>query len=367
MTAEGEARQTPVMLDLIDLHKSYTPGRPVLAGVSLSVASGEIVCLLGPSGSGKTTLLRVVAGLEQPDSGQVLCNGRDLARVPVHKRSFGMMFQEYALFPHRTVAQNIAFGLRMARQPAGEIAARVAEMLDLVNLEGYGGRTIFELSGGERQRVALARSLAPHPTLLMLDEPLGSLDRSLREALMGELRAILKRVGVTALYVTHDQEEAFAVGDRIVILNEGKIAQQGPAAEVIATPASAFVARFLGFHNLLPAEVLGEEPRRAQTAVGSLPLDAPAAPGAYTLLLRPHAARLDPQGPLTAAVRTNMFRGDIYRVQFALAGAERDGGGEQSLTFDLPAAGEAAALMPGDAVRLALDPGALTLLPAAGG
>ena len=183
------------MLEVIDLHKAYVPAMPVLAGITLTVAAGEIVCLLGPSGCGKTTLLRVIAGLEQAERGSVRIAGDDLAHIPVHKRNFGFMFQDFALFPHRTVGENVAFGLRMAGQNPAQIATRVAEMLALVNLHGYETRSVFALSGGERQRVALARSLAPNPRLIMLDEPLGSLDRSLREELMSELRAILKRVG----------------------------------------------------------------------------------------------------------------------------------------------------------------------------
>ena len=182
------------MLQLVEIDKAYNPQTPVLTAINLTVVAGEIVCLLGPSGCGKTTLLRIVAGLEKADRGLINFDGRDLIQTPVHKRNFGLMFQDFALFPHKTVGENIAFGLRMENQPKPQIAKRIDEMLALVNLHGYNQRSIFELSGGERQRVALARSLAPNPRLLMLDEPLGSLDRSLREELK---RAALARVSTT--------------------------------------------------------------------------------------------------------------------------------------------------------------------------
>ena len=279
------------ILALDSISKSYPGNIHALVDINLAVSSGEIVCLLGPSGCGKTTLLRVVAGLEKPDSGRVYFNGRDLSNVPVHRRGFGFMFQDYALFPHRTVAENIAFGLRMAGWPRAQQQARVAAMLELVNLPGYGERTIFELSGGERQRVALARSLAPKPALLMLDEPLGSLDRTLREELVEELRQILKETGVTALYVTHDQTEAMALGDRMVIMQRGRIEQIGTPEEVYTHPATPFVARFLGFTNLLPAQ---PSDSGIITPLGAFSLTASSQLPEQTLLLRPEAARLAP-------------------------------------------------------------------------
>ncbi|MFN8566897.1 MAG: ABC transporter ATP-binding protein [Kouleothrix sp.] len=224
-----------------NLYKSYG-GAPALRGVSLALAPGSIVGLLGPSGCGKTTLLRLIAGLEQADSGSIAFDGRPIDDLPTHLRGFGLMFQDYALFPHHDVAGNVAFGLRMHNLPRAQITARVAEMLDLVGLAGYARRRVYELSGGERQRVALARSLAPSPRLLMLDEPLGALDRALRERLLDELRSILKRVGVTSVYVTHDQAEAFAVADWLVLMRAGQVAQQGLPEQVYRQPASQFVA-----------------------------------------------------------------------------------------------------------------------------
>ena len=312
------------MLTLRNIYKSYGTNQPVLKGVDLTVVRGEIVCLLGPSGCGKTTLLRVVAGLEAPDSGEVLVEGENLAGVPVHLRNFGFMFQEFALFPHRNVAENIAFGLRMAGASKADQAARVEEMLQLVNLPGYGRRSIFELSGGERQRVALARSLAPHPRLLLLDEPLGSLDRALREELMNDLRAILKEIGQTVLFVTHDQQEALAIADRIAVMNQGVIEQIDRPQALYQQPANAFVAHFLGFQNLIPAHVRPDSPTVAQTAVGALPLSEAATAGDYTLLIRPTALRVADDGtqnaPLRAKIENLSYRGEQTLVTMAFPG-----------------------------------------------
>ncbi|MCA9912012.1 MAG: ABC transporter ATP-binding protein, partial [Anaerolineae bacterium] len=205
------------MLQLRDISQHYD-GQPVLRDIDLHVAQGEIICLLGASGSGKTTLLRIIAGLEPDFSGNVLLNGEPLRDVPVHQRGFGLVFQDFALFPHLTVAQNVAFGLEMQNLSEKERQNRVTEMLELVKLSGFGDRDVSQLSGGEKQRVALARSLAPRPRLLMLDEPLGSLDANLRGELVLELREIIKQMDVTAVYVTHDQEEAYAVADLVAVM-----------------------------------------------------------------------------------------------------------------------------------------------------
>jgi ABC-type Fe3+/spermidine/putrescine transport system ATPase subunit len=262
--------------------------------VSLDVQEGKVVCLLGPSGCGKTTLLRIVAGLEAADGGIVRFEGRSLEGVSVHERGFGLMFQDFALFPHKDVAGNVAFGLRMQNLPAARVQARVAEMLDLVGLQGFAERRVYDLSGGEQQRVALARSLAPGPRLLMLDEPLGSLDRALREELLGELRAILKQVGVTTLYVTHDQQEAFALADRLVLIRDGQIQQRGAPQDVFRQPASTWVAGFLGLGNLVPGRVVSQEPLKVDTFLGPIELaetswfsERPAPGQSVTILLRP--------------------------------------------------------------------------------
>jgi len=222
-----------------------------LDGVDLEVATGEVVAILGPSGCGKSTLLRTVAGLQPLDSGEVRWNGEDLAGLPVHRRDFGLMFQEHALFSHRDVAANVAFGLRMQKMDAAGRIRRVREVLGLVGLAGYQERAIATLSGGEAQRVALARSLAPEPRLLMLDEPLGSLDRPRRDELTEELRTLLRRVGVTVLHVTHDHDEAFAVADRVAVMQSGRIARIGTPADIWHDPRRAEVARFLGHANVV--------------------------------------------------------------------------------------------------------------------
>jgi thiamine transport system ATP-binding protein len=224
--------------------------KAALDGARLEVAEGEVVALLGPSGSGKSTLLRVIAGLQRADSGRVLIAGEDATRVPPHRRGIGVVFQDQALFPHRDVRGNVAFGLRMQDAPREAIDRRVGELLDLVGLAGFDRRSLATLSGGERQRVALARALAPEPRVLLLDEPLGSLDRRLRDRLLEDLERIFDAVDVTALYITHDLREAFALGDRVAVMSAGRIEQVGTADEVWARPASPFIATFLGLTQL---------------------------------------------------------------------------------------------------------------------
>lgn len=295
--------------------------RAVLDRVGLAVDEHEIVCVLGPSGSGKSTLLRAVAGLQELDGGQVLLDGRDQRGVPAHKRGVGLMFQDHQLFPQRDVAGNVAFGLRMHGASRGEQADRVAELLELVGLPGAQRRAVASLSGGEQQRVALARALAPRPRLLMLDEPLGQLDRSLRERLVVELRELFDELGTTVLAVTHDQGEAFALADRVVVMREGRIAQSGTPLEVWRNPADEFVARFLGFDNIVDATVAGDV---ADTAWGKIPVpedavdaaDAEdAVDGRCRLLVRPAGVRLvaaDEGLPCVVTART--FRGTHVAV-----------------------------------------------------
>ncbi len=381
------------MLEVWQVSKAFG-GTLALHEVSFSVARGEILCLLGPSGCGKTTLLRIIAGLEQADSGQVLLDGANLSGVPVHQRDLGLMFQEYALFPHKDVYGNVAFGLRMARLSRSEIEQRVNDALELVGLSGFAQRKVHELSGGEQQRVALARSLAPRPRLLMLDEPLGSLDRALRERLMNELRQILNSVGLTALYVTHDQSEAFALGDRVAIMQKGCIEQIGPPEEVFRQPASPFVALFLGMSNLVPGRIIDSETGRVQTPLGEFtatqsarsdyarngPPHLPGKQGGaggqvsarseaeqgtiaqqdeVTVLLRPEAAELvngtgDAVNLLKGRVVERSFRGARYRLA-----VRHDSGTE--LAFELEVAdGDIPSI--GEEITLSLRPQAINLL-----
>ncbi len=288
------------MLEVAGLTVRFGP-TTALDDVDLTVGDGEVVCVLGPSGCGKSTLLRAIAGLEAPAAGRVCWDGDDLAGAPPHRRGFGLMFQEHALFPHRDVAGNVGFGLRMQRRPTAEIARRVAELLALVGLPGTEQRSVTTLSGGEQQRVALARALAPAPRLLMLDEPFGSLDRPLRERLTAEVGALLRRLGTTALHVTHDHDEAFALADRLVVLRAGGVEQVGTPEELWARPATAFVARFLGLANVL------DGPEAAALRL----TPAGAGPGA-AVLVPPQAIGLTgPDGSgLEATVQARSFRGD---------------------------------------------------------
>ncbi|GAA4097500.1 ABC transporter ATP-binding protein [Streptomyces hundungensis] len=282
--------------------------RAALDAVDLEVADHETVCVLGPSGSGKSTLLRVVAGLQPLDAGRVLLGGADQAGVPVHKRGLGLMFQDHQLFPQRDVAGNVAFGLHMRGASRAEQAARVGELLDLVGLPGAERRAVAALSGGEQQRVALARALAPSPRLLMLDEPLGQLDRTLRERLVVELRSLFAQLGTTVLAVTHDQGEAFALADRVVVMRDGRIAQTGTPLEVWQRPASEFVVRFLGFENVVPATVTGAV---AATPWGKVPVPPGSPQGEVRLLLRPGGIRLVPsRDGLPCEVVARTFRGN---------------------------------------------------------
>jgi len=324
------------MLEVRDLWKSYE-GQPLLRGVSFQVQAGETVCLLGASGSGKSTLLRIIAGLEAPERGQVLWEGRDLAEVPAHRRGFGLMFQDYALFPHRSVTENVAFGLRMQRISRAETTRRVQEALEQVNMNSFARRRVTDLSGGEQQRVALARALAPRPRLLMFDEPLGALDRALKEQVEEQLRRLLHTTGIPAVYVTHDQEEAFAIADRLILLHAGRVVQNGSPAEVYNSPASPWVARFLGLSNLLPGVIASGSPVQADTSLGRFKghwtgSEQPRPGQQITLLLRPNAAQAveqplhgDAQPPanlLHGKVEDSAFRGDGFRVNILSSGEQ---------------------------------------------
>ena len=302
--------------------------------LSFEVATGEVVCVLGPSGCGKSTLLRVVAGLEESVGGSIAWDGHDVSNVPVHKRNFGLMFQDYALFPHRSVAANVAFGLRMQSMPKTDIDGRVDEVLEQVGLAGYGDRGVGQLSGGEQQRVALARAIAPSPRLLMFDEPLGSLDRSLRERLVLELGEVLDRLGITALYVTHDQEEAFVVSDRVMLMNEGQVEQIGTPLEIWSHPATEFAARFLGFSNLITPEIALKHGWPLPDGVDD----------GYAVY-RPDGFEVNAVGTFAGTVLGRSYRGDHFLVRLGI---------EESLVVEVVVRWQPVPEV-GDRLRLAID------------
>lgn len=334
-------------LELEHLHKRFGETEAVV-DVSFSVAPRELAAILGPSGCGKSTVLHLIAGLENPDRGRVLWDGDPLDGVPAHERGFGLMFQEFALFPHMNVADNVRFGLRMQRMAPAEVQPRLTEVLELVGLPGFQEREVDQLSGGERQRVALARALAPKPRLLMLDEPLGALDRTLKERLMIELPQILRSTRQTVLYVTHDQEEAFAVADRVVVMNKGRVAQTGTPEGIYRRPNSVFVARFLGLNNVIEGRVERSDGGSvARTKLGAIPLEE-AADGAVTLLLRPETATLEGEGDIEVEgeLVERSFRGSSQRMVLRLEDGQR-------LSFDLSSQ---TALPPlGETVTLRVD------------
>lgn len=319
------------MLEARDLTLHFGPVA-ALDDFGLTVPDGQVVSVLGPSGCGKSTLLRVIAGLQSVEAGDVLWDGRSLRDTPPHRRGFGLMFQDYSLFPHKTVAGNVAFGLRMAGMGRAEVSRRVDTALERVGLHGYRARSIGNLSGGEQQRVALARALAPEPRLLMLDEPLGALDRSLRERLLGELRQLFAELGITAIYVTHDQEEAFALADHVVVMRAGRVEQEGRPEEVWRRPAGEWVARFLGLANIVEARL---ENGWAVTSWGRFRVfsagaaevvgAAPTASAAARLVLRPDALTVvpieaTPEGAARGRVVSRVFRGGGYRLRVQVDG-----------------------------------------------
>ena len=255
------------LLEIKNITKSYQD-QTLLDGISFNVENNETICLLGPSGGGKSTILRIISGLETAEEGQVVWQGKDISDVPPYARHFGLMFQDYALFPHLTVYENVAFGLRMQKQAENIIEAIVIESLKLVNMDNFISRRVTDLSGGEQQRVALARALAPKPHLLMLDEPLGALDRTLREKLGEELRGLLRKMKIPAIYVTHDQQEAFSIADRILVLNQGRIVQSGTPSEVYSHPASPWLASFFGMDNQIHGKVISVDPLKVLTVIG---------------------------------------------------------------------------------------------------
>ena len=293
-------------MDIVGVERSFGDAR-VLSGLGLSVAPGELMALLGPSGSGKTTLLRLIAGLDRPDGGTIDLGDRRVAGertfVPAERRGVGLVFQDWALFPHLSVAANVGFGLPRSERRA---SPRIDEALDRVGMAGFGDRRPDTLSGGQQQRVALARAMAPGPRVLLLDEPFSNLDARLRVEVRSEVRRTLRSIGVTAIFVTHDRDEAFALGDRVAIVNEGRIAQVGTPEEVYATPSDPWVAGFLGDANFVPSTVEAGGPDVAASPLGPLPIRVGVGPGPVNVLVRPEA--------LTIRKRTHNDPGAGWRV-----------------------------------------------------
>jgi putative spermidine/putrescine transport system ATP-binding protein len=315
-------------VELIDLVKHF--GRhTAVDSLNLSIMEGELVSFLGGSGCGKTTTLRMIAGFESPSAGQIRIKGGDVVDVPPNKRGVGMVFQNYALFPNMTARQNIGFGLKVGGKPAAEIDRRVNEMLSLIHMEELGSRFPHEMSGGQQQRVSLARALAVSPRVLLLDEPLSALDAKIRVRLRGEIRAIQRQLGITTIYVTHDQEEALSISDRIVVMRDGKIEQVGTPSEIYNRPATAFVASFIGSLNLLSAVVV--EPGTGTLAVdGQRIAAAEPIPGqagrAVRLSLRPEMISLNNgnagNNHLTGTLASVVFLGSIVRLVLRIGGSE---------------------------------------------
>jgi len=345
----GTATRAGVEVRLENLQRRYA-GVTALDGLSLTMAPGELVALLGPSGCGKTTALRLVAGLEQADGGRVLVGGEDVTGQPTNKRDVGMVFQAYSLFPHMTAWQNVAFGLQMRKVGVSQRRQRAVEMLELVGLSGFADRFAHQLSGGQQQRVALARALAIQPKVLLLDEPLSALDAKVRSRLRDEIRRVQLEVGITTLFVTHDQEEALAIADRVGVMNSGRIEQLGPPTAIYSRPATPFVAEFVGLTNRLPGVV-----RRGSVEVrgASIPLVQPeAADGPAVALVRPEAVTIASDGeaaigPLVGTVIATAFLGATSRVTVDL--------GDLTVLAQLPTS-EAAAYPAGTRVRVAIRP-----------
>ena len=283
-----------------------------LTSIDLVVSSGELVCFLGPSGCGKTTLLRIIAGLERQTRGVILQNGRDISTAPPAARDYGIVFQSYALFPNLTIAQNVGYGLVNRRKGRAEIAARVGELLALVGLPDAGAKYPSQMSGGQQQRVALARALATSPSLLLLDEPLSALDAKVRERLRGEIRRLQRRLQVTTIMVTHDQEEALSIADRVVVMNNGNIEQIGSPSDVYERPATTFVADFLGKANVLRGTALGAGRYRVGETELELPADEHPAGRSVRIYVRPEDRHVE--GDLAAL--PNRLRGRIARIDY---------------------------------------------------
>ncbi|WP_280539053.1 ABC transporter ATP-binding protein [Chromohalobacter sp. 11-W] len=318
--ARGRANHKASSIEMQGLHKRFGRDTVALDGVDLNIRAGEFFTLLGPSGCGKTTLLRILAGLEEPDAGSLVVGGKDITETPPHQRSVNTVFQSYALFPHLSVRENLAFGLKMRGMPAAERHSKVDEIADFIKLGDLIDRHVDQLSGGQRQRIALARALICEPDVLLLDEPLSALDAGLRSQLQVELLRVQKRLGMTFVFVTHDQQEAMVMSDRIAVLNGGTIQQVGAPRDVYERPVNAFVAHFMGHDNLYP--ISARKSDRLITALGEL--TAEEAGDGELLLIRPETLDLLPgavEGPnhLTATVAERLYRGSHAEFRLAIA------------------------------------------------
>ncbi|BBZ36074.1 ABC transporter ATP-binding protein [Mycolicibacterium confluentis] len=337
-------RRAGVAVDLVNLSRVFGTVK-ALDGLTLRLAPGELVALLGPSGCGKTTALRILAGLDEPTSGRVAVGGRDVTATPPNRRDMGMVFQAYSLFPHLTVLDNVAFGLKVRGASKAKRDARAAEMLDLVGLSAQRDKYASQLSGGQQQRVALARALAIEPQVLLLDEPLSALDAKVRVQLRDEIRRVQSEVGTTTLFVTHDQEEALAIADRVGVMNRGRLEQIAAPVDLYAAPATPFVADFVGLSNRIPA-------RAVNGAVKVLGAVVPALPGSVsgpgTALVRPEAIDVTPDPEGDATVVEIAFLGSISRVKLQLRGGVR--------LIAQTSGGRARRLATGMRVRLRIDP-----------
>ena len=363
------------VVEMQDLSKSYDGATMVVNQINLRIEQGEFFTLLGPSGCGKTTLLRLLAGLEQPDSGRLFIGGVATERVPANRRSVNTVFQSYALFPHLSVADNIAFGLRMRRMPAAQRHAKVAAMLEMMRLESLAQRKPGELSGGQRQRVALARALINEPQVLLLDEPLSALDAQLRQTLQLELLRMQRRLGMTFVFVTHDQQEALVMSDRLAVMHQGTIQQQGAVDEVYERPCNRFVASFLGLSNMVDVEGMAEiagsqRVTRLETAIGPLLTTmSPPRQGRCWAMVRPEKIQLLPgdhphppehvpqtMAMLCAVVQENLYMGATSQLQLDF--------GDVSWTVQLMnSAPGRTAWRPGEAVTVAVEASNVVVLP----
>jgi putative spermidine/putrescine transport system ATP-binding protein len=315
-------------LDLIGVQKRFGATTAV-EDFNLEAERGEFVSFLGPSGCGKTTTLRMIAGFEQPSAGKITIDGQDITYRPPNRRNVGMVFQSYALFPNMTVAGNIGFGMKVRKRSKADITKRVGELLDLIHLEGRGDRYPYQLSGGQQQRVALARALAIEPQVLLLDEPLSALDAKIRIVLRKEIRAIQRQLGITTVYVTHDQEEALSLSDRVVVMSEGRVEQIGAPADIYNFPATPFVASFVGTLNLLAVKVVDASTGRisieGQEVRAAKPVDAASSGGTVTVAIRPESIEFGEGGGsnrLTGTVEDVSFLGSIVRSRVRLGGSE---------------------------------------------